>query len=581
MPRESARGALLRSVGTEIRVHLLVYMAIGVPTVALALPVLISTFATHAVFQSVGSLWHGTKDPRVSVAYGWLTFSVALLLLSRFAAGCRRAITADLAVEEERSARMRPPKGATGALLIEAVDGIWSSTPDREQAAPEVVWYSSFQVAAHARSVGGHSQVCVSSALWDRVAKRDPTAELILAHELGHVVHRDWRTFRRLSVVLHGIRAALKFSKQLTVGATAVTLLLMGVAEAIHGSSLWTVARLELAGAAIAALSFLLLSVADLFLRRYASFVVALMEVRADLSAALWTVGLDGFARIFESDASLRRSTAADLRQSFFSPDMTHISESERLALIRTPDRLFTPKLRYFAWSVVLALLIPLNPVTPLMYGGAIDQVVIVATSSALYATVMAMLVLSGYSRAVTWRRCAVLAAAVCLALASTSVNLYDIGYLLTHYSLAIANDVGLGGKPITLSEVWSDLAITAGGLGEKAIRGVSGWWLLLTLPATMALMKAVRPTVRLFRPQPHKAALALPAATATFLTAIAAGRDESRSMLYDEVAATFPDAVLGLWPYFVTTRLALPAMVGLLAILVWAPALKTKRNTT
>lgn len=575
MRRESAKDALLRSVSTEIWVHLLVYTVIVIPTVAVALPVVVATFATYGFFQSIGSLWNGAKDPGVQVAYGWLALFVMLLLLSRFAAGWRDAVNSDAGVEAELSARMRQPKGPAGQLLVDAVERIWHATPGRDQSAPEVLWYSAFQVAAHARATSGKAQVCVSSALWDRVSKRDPTADLILAHEMGHVVHRDWRTFRRVSIALHGIRATLKFSKRITLGASFAIIGLICISGAIHGESLWSSVRLALATAAIAALCFLLLAISDLILRRYASFVVALMEVRADLSAALWTVGLEGFARVLEADATLHRSTASDLRQSFFSPDMTHISESERLALIRTPNRLFTPKLRYFALSVILALLIPLNPVTPLLFNGAVDHLVIVTTGAALYATVMAMLVLSGYSLALTWRRCAVLAVATCLTLGATSFNLYEIGYLLTHYAVAIANDVGFGRDPVTWSEARNDLGIVTFGLAKKAARGVSGWWLLLALPTTMVLLKGVRPTVRLFRPQPWKTVLAILTAVATFLAAVAAGKDEGRAELYDAALVRLPDVLHGLWPYFEPTRLFFPALVGLLAILVFAPALK------
>lgn len=570
MRRVSAREALLLSVSVEIRVHLLVFAAVVTPLIAVALPIVLISFATFEVFQSVGSLWNGINAlPAVPVEFGALMFFMAILLLARFVSSCRESVNADRKTEADLADRLRQPKGSAGQVLRETIIRIWRLTPSQAKHAPEVAWYSGFQVAAHARCTDEGDRIYVSSALWDRVNKQDLTAELILAHEMGHVLHRDWRTFRRLSLAMHGIRSTLGFSKVFVICATVTVLCLTGVAGAIHGGAMWTVARLEFATIAIATLCFLLLIFSDLFLRRYASFIVAMIEVRADLSAALWTIGLDGFAKHLESDSTLHRSTAADLRRSIFSPDMTHISESERLILIRTPDRLFTPKLRYFAWSVILALLLPLNPVTPLLLNGSIDHLIIVSIVAALYAVTVAMLVLAGFSQAVSWRRSAVLAAAVCCALGSTSFNLYEIGYLLTHYSVAIANESGFGRDPILWSDLGSDITLVAHGLAKKAVDGIHGWWILASVLMTMVAIKLVRPAVRSSRPQARKLLLAYAAASTTFLVAMLAGRDSSRGDLYDYFFALLPGGVQSLWLSAGPIHLALPAVAGLMSVFV------------
>lgn len=570
MRRVSAREALLLSVSVEIWVHLLIFAAVVTPMIAVALPVVLISFSMFVVFQSVAALWDGINaPPAVQVEFGALTFFIAVLLLARFVSGCRESINVNRKAEAELADRLRQPKGAAGRVLRDTINRIWRLTPNQAKPAPDVAWYSGFQVAAHARFTDEADRICVSSALWDRVNKQDLTAELILAHEMGHVLHRDWRTFRRLSIALHGIRSTLGFSKVFAICAAVTVFCLTGVASAIHGEAMWTVARLEFATIAIAMLCFLLLTLSDLFLRRYASFIVAMMEIRADLSAALWTVGLDGFAKHLESDSTLHRSTAADLRRSFFSPDMTHISESERLALIRTPDRLFTPKLRYYAWSVILALLLPLNPITPLLLNGAIDHLIIVSMVAALYAVTMAMLVLAGFSQAVSWRRSAVLAAAVCCALGSTSFNLYEIGYLLTHYSVAIANDSGFGRDPILWSDLGSDIALVAHGLARKAVDGIYGWWILASVLMTMVAMKLVRPAVQSSRTQARKLLLAYAAASSTFLVAIVAGRDSLRSDLYDYLSALLPGSFQSLWLSAGPIHLALPAVAGLMSVVL------------
>lgn len=356
------------------------------------------------------------------------------------------------------------------------------------------------------------------------------------------------------------------------IAASLVILVLFSLSGLIHGEPLWWLAQLCMATIALASLCFLLLALSDLFVRRYASFIVALMEMRADLCAALWTVGLDSFAKHLASDASLHRSTAGDLAQSFFSPNMTHISESERIALIRTPERLFTPKLRYFAWSVVLALLLPLNPITPLLLNGAIDHAILVCTVSALYATTMTMLVLGGLSRKLGWMRAAVLATVACGALGITSINFYEIGYLLTHYGVALANGMGFGKAPVTLAEMGGDIVIVARALARKAGEGLSGWWFFVSVPLTLLAMKMVRPAVRLQRLQGSKLMLALTASLTTFCLALLAGRDPHRSELYDRV---FGEIAGGWWLLVEPVRLAVPAWAALLSLVVAGAFLK------
>lgn len=577
--RQASREALLLSVGAEIWVHIAVFVVVAIPIVAVALPVVLVTFAAYAGLQSIGALWNGAQDPVVHVAYGWLTFFVAVLLLARFMAGCVGALRRDGRTEAELAARMRQPKGSAGQMLNEAISRIWLATHSAARPAPSVVWYSSFQVAAHARSTAEGDRIFISSALWDRVAKRDLTADLILAHEMGHIVHCDWRTFRRLSVVLSGIRATLAFSKVCAIAAAMTVLLFLSLSGVIDHEPLWEVFKLGLATAALSALCYLLLALSDRFVRRYASFIVALMEVRADLCAALWTVGPHKFAQQLESDPSLQRSTAADLAQSFFSSDMTHISESERLVLIRTPERLFTPKLRYFAWSVVLALLLPLNPITPLLFNGAFDHAILVSTVSALYASAMTMLVLAGFSMPVSWKRAAVLATVVSCALGATRINLYEIGYLLTHYGVTVANGTGFGQVPVTLTEIGNDVGVVVRGLAMKAEEGISGWWISLSVPLTLIAMKLIRPAVRAQGLQRSTLPLALAAAATTFCVALVAGRDPRRSELYDYLFAPPPVILQDVWIVVEPVRLALPAMAGLLSIFVAAGAMKLLRS--
>ncbi|WMY75605.1 hypothetical protein RHD99_06565 [Buttiauxella selenatireducens] len=562
--------ALLLNSSIEIWAHLLVFAAIFTPLIALILPAVVISFATFVVIQLAGDIFIFINTLSLTqTSFGALMFFSAIILLARFTCSYREFIYLNRKENSELAGRLRQPKGAAGQVLRDTITKIWLLTPNHAKPAPEVDWYSGFQVEAQASFKDGVDHIYVSSALWDRVNKQDLTAELILAHEMGHVVYNDWRTFRRLSFLLHGIRSILRFSKVFTICATVVLLFLIIIKMLLIGEEMWPVARLEFAIIAIAILCFLLLTLLDLFLRRYASFIVAMMEVRADLSAALWTTGLDSFTKQLESDKTLHHSTVADLSRSFFSPDMTHLSESERLTLIRTPDRLFTPKLRYFAYSVILALLLPINPITPLLLNGSIDHIIIVLLVAVLYGITLTMLVLMSFSQTVSWKRSAILATAVCCALGSTKFNMYEFGYLLTHYSIAIANDRGFTIDPILWSDLGGDLEIVAHGLAKKVLDGIHSWWILASVLITTIAIKLVQPAVRSSRPQEQKQLLAYVAGSITFLVAMLAGHDPYRSELYDYVFILHPGGFQNLWLSAEPINLALPAVIGLISVFV------------
>jgi hypothetical protein len=79
---------------------------------------------------------------------------------------------------------------------------------------------------------------------------------------------------------------------------------------------------------------------------------------------------------------------------------MTHLLESERMQIVRRPERLLTPKVQYFFFSLCLVLLLPLNGVTPLFEGGIVDLAGVIAVATALSAAFATMFVLArGTSR--------------------------------------------------------------------------------------------------------------------------------------------------------------------------------------
>src|SRR3954447_24098315 len=88
----------------------------------------------------------------------------------------------------------------------------------------------------------------------------------------------------------------------------------------------------------------------------------------------------------------MHKSTLTDRARSLFSLEVTHFSETERLEILGNPARILTPKVEYFAFSLVLVLLLPLNGLTPLFEGGIVDLAAVITVASALVMAVTAML---------------------------------------------------------------------------------------------------------------------------------------------------------------------------------------------
>ncbi|SEM79200.1 hypothetical protein SAMN05192574_101827 [Mucilaginibacter gossypiicola] len=79
-----------------------------------------------------------------------------------------------------------------------------------------------------------------------------------------------------------------------------------------------------------------------------------------------------------------------------FSDSISHISETERFNILKSDDRIMSPKLHYFGLSLFLALLVPLNSFTPMLYNGAIDHLFVAASILVLHLILFAMLICGG-----------------------------------------------------------------------------------------------------------------------------------------------------------------------------------------
>jgi hypothetical protein len=98
-----------------------------------------------------------------------------------------------------------------------------------------------------------------------------------------------------------------------------------------------------------------------LIIWRYLSFVVMLVELRADVRAALAAGGLESFVTSLSSQPGVRRSPAS-LFRSVLGMNVSHLTASERLAfLLRRPEGLLAPKILYFAATIMFMLVLLLQ----------------------------------------------------------------------------------------------------------------------------------------------------------------------------------------------------------------------------
>jgi hypothetical protein len=303
--------------------------------------------------------------------------------------------------------------------------------------------------------------------MWQRAVRGDPIARSILVHEFAHVVYRDGR---RLVYLARIVRAA-KVTLLASVGAMLMT---ATVAAAVYvARSFTTFADLAWHVAGVSSLCLLVLIIPVIgmqTIRRQAALITALSEVRADVAASAWNREAKRFGELLEADPTLKGSSIEDLRHSLMSSRMTHLSNAERISLLKDDERLSSPKIRYFAFSVLLAFMIPLNPYTPLFVGGAFDYLLMAAVVASAQFTVLGMLIISCSARgkSVSLRGATKSALFLCVLICVAHVNMYEVGYVLTHWSASFVTPGGFGGGHTTIASLLGDAKSALNGLWKR-----------------------------------------------------------------------------------------------------------------
>jgi hypothetical protein len=525
----------------EILVHKILFFLILLPFTVLIFPFLtfhVGTSLFNLNLSDDWRLWRGAapgqgapllNDGQEIAAAVALTLLTAAIAVARYRRSLRQQ-RMDLGSDR----RYRPLTGGRGTALRKRVEELWSQLALPTLATPEVLWFPNVGVLARAMLRDNKAAVAVSTGLWERIDNNDSIAEIILLHELAHVFHRDPTDFARLKALGEVVNRTLGILFRV-LGCVVVFLMTQQlIINARPHVGVGGILRQEIMIAGIGLLALSLCPVAASIIRRYVGFITSLVELRADVRAAQWIGTLARFAEILKEHPMVHKSTVRDRARSWFSLELTHLSETERVNLVRSPERLLTPKIEYFAFSLALALLLPLNGLTPLFEGGIFDLAAVIAVSLALMFAVSTMLVLAGGSEVnISLKRLAMLSLALTLFISASQINLYTFTYSLS----TIAVEVGLptSDAPLSGSHYFNDIVSAFHDVWNQWLTIWSrGWILASVLINTAFLMAALAVVKRLMAKRPATRLLLALVTAISGLGVVIDGFDHWRAFVLD-----------------------------------------------
>ncbi|WP_197496431.1 M48 family metalloprotease [Rhizobium sp. WYCCWR10014] len=486
MPKPEDQGwpqkesALTSATSTEIVVHLFVLIAVLVPVLTILFPAMLllvgATMLASEAPDSFLSQWL-TSNQYASLVVACMT----TLLIGAVAILWKERHSSDSAL------KLRELSGVQGERLREMVGTIWAGLGSDKQA-PHVRWFPALDVAAYAFSRNRQPEIQISAGLWRAATTGEPIAKAILAHEMAHIVHHDPRTLKVLQALVTALSAIM-----LITGLFALIMLIYIVTEEIfpllaNGDGITAILLRLLIILAGAAMVLVLLPLGWLAFRRQISFVTSLIEIRADVTAAAWTGGLEEFTQAFASNENVVKTSGSAFRHALYSASFSHIPQRERLTILSTPELVVTPKIAFFAMSILLLFLLPINFGTPLLLGGAPNHFAVQALSAAFNASIIGMIVL-GFKDSivsVTKSRLFLLSAVSCLVTAIPRINLEPVSYLGMSWFM------GFGGQPLDLDTLSSDTVTTLKDLADKVHSGFLNWGTIFAIVINYCALRSL-----------------------------------------------------------------------------------------
>jgi Zn-dependent protease with chaperone function len=359
----------IRACSIELAVHSSILLFVLLPLYMLAVPAYLSDaaivngyIATRQIALRFGQAGlpaveelrfrgHAFEEAALAATLLIFVFGVALyhrnlrMRLSQVAIGVP-------SIRDGRRYRLLPGRYST--VLETAIAAIWRSA-EPVKSPPRLYCFAASSVVACAVADGDFAAVAVSTGLLERCADDvDDFTKLILRHELGHIFAGDERRLPKAESMIYVVRKLIVWllvivlvMGGLQVATTKIEQGWVGVSLSSFAVPLWAV------------LSPILFTYLGLIvLSRYVSLIFMLTELRADLNACLIDADLARFVRVVSQCGSVPKSDWKGSMRSLFGTELSHLSPTERLEILKSSDRLLTPKLRYFGLSLVLPLLL-------------------------------------------------------------------------------------------------------------------------------------------------------------------------------------------------------------------------------
>lgn len=447
--------ALSRSASVETAVHVAVLVVVLVPLLGVVFPGMLILVGLTMLFSSAPDSTIGQWISDREAASFSIVCAIAAIV----------GVIGIVLAPRSGAARTNPRElvGRDGEKLIALTQRIWQQTRG-DTPPPPVRWIPAMDIAAYAAMPKGLPEVQVSAGLWRAAVSGEPIAGAILAHELAHIRYRDPLLLAFLGYIGTAMQAILLVSA--LFGLTIIAWVLGLETQAVLVQQRDMVGLLgewaRIVGAA--SVVMILIPLAWLALRRQISFITSLIEIRADVAGAAYTEGLESFTQHFATHKSVARTGGKDLFSALLSIHLTHIPERERLAILTSPQLIVSPKVSFFALSVLLVFLLPINFATPYLWGGIANHLAMQAMTIAFNAALVLMLMVgcSAIPIRISVGRMVALAAASVVITALPRINVEPVSYL------AMSWLIGFGGQPADWSSLPQDVAVTLGDLSGK-----------------------------------------------------------------------------------------------------------------
>jgi Zn-dependent protease with chaperone function len=363
--------AALSACSIEIVAHAAILLGVVLPVFAIASPlamiqmtlwagnssvVRIAAATVGAHLPSSAQLLFENKIPLATYVLGGFVTVVGFVAYRRQVKK-RTTAAISLARNVSHGRRYREIPAASRKQVQEGIDLLWRRL-ETGSPPPPLYCFASTKVLACTLANGGLPAIALSTALIERIKElpreSDPLVRIVLLHEMAHILHGDQiRLPQAESIVAVCRKIVVTLGVAVGVAMTIFTIVeKLNVGGIEKSDSSLAAYGMEILGA----LSFAYLAL--IVIKRYASLLMMLVELRADVTAASTGGSVATFVSAVEQDGSVRHESIRERLRTLFGMAVSHLTSGERVRILRSRDRLLTPKLRYFSYSLLLPLVL-------------------------------------------------------------------------------------------------------------------------------------------------------------------------------------------------------------------------------